>query len=167
MPAICLLGKQLKNKAKANTVPHNIWILAVKQAIWMNWRPQIKDCYNMDNWLKKYIDLLVQQEAMQVQIYTDIIYSSGQHVFLSFNNVFIILTIKIEHHDNKPHTFSGKQHDCFHNSSFDCTGEPECIGWAMRTFSLLSRSRASMSLSVKVVLDSCHKSEILFVKTLT
>lgn len=46
-------------------------------------------------------------------------------------------------------------------SSPVCTGEPECMGWAKRTFSLLSRSKESMSLSVKVPLESCHKSKML------
>lgn len=151
MPAICLLNKPLENKAEANTVPYNIWILAVKQTVLMNFITQIKDCFSMDEWLKEYIDLGSSGNAGP----TDILYSCWQHVFSSFNYAFIILTIKTEHHDNKPHTFNGKQYCCFHNSSFECTGEPECIGWAMRTLSLLSWSRASMSLSVKTVLDSC------------
>lgn len=58
------------------------------------------------------------------------------------------------------HTISSKQkwRCCFHNSPPECTGEPECVGRAMRTFSLFSRRRASMSLSVKVLfLESCQK----------
>lgn len=63
-PSVCLLGMRVENIQ--STLSQQIIALAflsVKQIILMNWKSPQPNCFNIDIWLKYFIDLLLMEQT--------------------------------------------------------------------------------------------------------
>ena len=63
-PLICLFGRRAAN-IEATLMQHIIALafMSVKRIIMMNWKVQKPNCFNTDNWLKDFMDLLSKEHS--------------------------------------------------------------------------------------------------------